>query len=98
MSAVPTSRSTSITVIAGALVHDVSKLYEFDREARTDVGELLGHPHYGLAVVSQANLPVAVAHVVLSHSPKTGVDPATLEAELVRRADEAATAVARRSA
>ena len=86
------------TVIAGGLVHDVSKLYEFDREARTDVGELLGHPHYGVAVVSQANLPVAVANVVLSHSPKTSVEPATLETELVRRADEAATAVARRSA
>ena len=86
------------TVIAGALVHDVSKLYEFDREARTDVGELLGHPYYGVAVVSQANLPVAVAHVVLSHSPETDVDPATLEAELVRRADETAAAAARRSA
>ena len=85
------------TVIAGALVHDVSKLYEFDREARTELGDLLGHPHYGVAVVSQANLPVAVAHVVLSHSPKTSVEPATLEAELVGRADEAAAAAARPS-
>ena len=86
------------TVIAGALVHDVSKLYEFDREARTELGDLLGHPRYGVAVVSQANLPVAVAHVVLSHSPKTSVEPATLEAELVRRADEAAAAATCRSA
>ena len=85
------------TVIAGALVHDVSKLYEFDREARTELGDLLGHPHYGVAVVSQANLPVAVAHVVLSHSPKTSVEPATLEAELVGWADEAAAAAARPS-
>ena len=85
------------TVIAGALVHDVSKLYEFDREARTELGDLLGHPYYGVAVVSQANLPVAVAHVVLSHSPKTSVEPATLEAELVGRADEAAAAAARPS-
>ena len=84
-------------VIAGALVHDVSKLYEFDREARTELGDLLGHPYYGVAVVSQANLPVAVAHVVLSHSPKTSVEPATLEAELVGRADEAAAAAARPS-
>ena len=85
------------TVIAGALVHDVSKLYEFDREARTELGDLLGHPHYGVAMVSQANLPVAVAHVVLSHSPKTSVEPATLEAELVGRANEAAAAAARPS-
>ena len=50
-----------------------------------------------MAVVSQANLPVAVAHVVLSHSPRTSVEPATLEAELVGRADEAAAAAARPS-
>jgi putative nucleotidyltransferase with HDIG domain len=83
------------TVIAGALVHDVSKPYEFDATGRTEVGELLGHPYYGVAVVSQASLPVEVTHVVLAHSPKTPVEPATLEAELVARADEAAAAAAR---
>ena len=57
-----------------------------------------GGCHHGVTVVSQANPPVAVAHVVLSHSPKTSVDPATLEAELVGRADEAVAAAARRSA
>ncbi|WP_254837765.1 HD domain-containing protein [Natronomonas marina] len=86
------------TVLAGALIHDVSKLYEFDATDRTELGELLGHPYYGVAVVSQANLPVEMAHVVLSHSPKTTVEPATLEARLVRRADEAAAAAARASA
>jgi hypothetical protein len=86
------------TVIAGALVHDVSKLYEFDGMERTEVGELLGHPCYGVAVVSRANLPVEIAHVVLSHSPRTSVEPATLEAELVRRADEAAAASIRAGA
>jgi HD superfamily phosphodiesterase len=80
------------TVIAGALVHDVSKLYEFDGMERTEVGDLLGHPYYGVAVVSQANLPVEIAHVVLSHSSRTRVEPATLEAEIVRRADEVAAA------
>jgi hypothetical protein len=49
-------------------------------------------------VNSQVNPPVAVAHIVLSHSPKTSVEPAMLGAELVGRADEAAAATARRSA
>ena len=80
------------TVIAGALVHDVSKLYEFDGMETTEVGRLLGHPYYGVAVVSRANLPVDIAHVVLSHSSRTAVEPATLEAEIVRRADEVAAA------
>lgn len=79
-------------VISGALVHDVSKPYEFDGMETTEVGELLGHPHYGVAVVSRANLPVEIAHIVLSHSSRTAVEPATLEAEIVRRADEVAAA------
>jgi hypothetical protein len=86
------------TVIAGALVHDVSKLYEFDGMERTEVGRLLGHPYYGVAVVSRANLPVEIAHVVLSHSPRTSVEPATLEAELVWLAEEAAAASRRAGA
>jgi len=86
------------TVIAGALVHDVSKLYEFDGMNRTAVGDLLGHPYYGVHVVAQAGLPVALAHVVLSHTSRTTVEPATLEAAVVRRADEvAATAIRSRA-
>jgi putative nucleotidyltransferase with HDIG domain len=86
------------TVIAGALVHDVSKLYEFDGMERTEVGRLLGHPYYGVSVVSRANLPVEIAHIVLSHSSRTNVEPATLEAEIVRRADEVAAASIRTTA
>lgn len=86
------------TVLAGALVHDVSKLYEFDGMETTRVGELLGHPHYGVAVVSRAGLPVEIAHIVLSHSSRTTVEPATLEAAIVRRADEVAASAIRLTA
>jgi hypothetical protein len=83
------------TVVAGALVHDVSKLAEFDGLAETAVGDLLGHPHYGVHVVARAGLPVELAHVVLSHTGRTTVEPATLEAAIVRRADEVAAAAIR---
>lgn len=83
------------TVVAGALVHDVSKLAEFDGMAETPVYTLLGHPYYGVHVVAAADLPVELAHVVLSHTNRTAVEPATIEAELVRRADEAAAAAIR---
>lgn len=86
------------TVRAGALVHDVSKLYEFDGMSETAIGTLLGHPYYGVGVVTRAGLPVEVAHVVLSHSPRTNVEPATLEAAAVKRADEAAVAAIRSNA
>jgi putative nucleotidyltransferase with HDIG domain len=83
-------------VVAGALVHDVSKLYEFDGDDRTAIGRLLGHPYYGVAVTAQAGLPPAVAHVVLSHTPRTNVEPASIEAEIVRGADEVAAGAIRR--
>ena len=35
-------------LVVGALVHDVSKLYEFDGMASTAVERLLGHPYYGV--------------------------------------------------
>lgn len=83
------------TVVAGALVHDVSKLYEFDGTEESEIGTLLGHPYYGVHVVARAGLPTEMAHIVLSHTRRTNVEPATLEAEIVRRADEAAAAAIR---
>lgn len=90
------------TVIAGALVHDVSKLYEFEPDAEakfgaspTPVYDLLGHPYYGVYAVARAGLPVELCHVVLSHTSRTSVEPATLEAEIVRRADEVAASAIR---
>jgi HD superfamily phosphodiesterase len=80
------------TIVAGALVHDVSKLYEFDGMDPTAIGELLGHPYYGVAVAARAELPHEMLHIVLSHTHRTAVEPATLEAEIVRRADEVAAA------
>lgn len=83
------------TVIAGALIHDVSKLYEFDGMEPTPVGHLLGHPYYGVYVVAASGLPVELAHIVLSHTHRTGIDPATLEAAIVRQADTVAAAAIR---
>lgn len=84
-------------LVAGALVHDVSKVAEFDGMAETPVGDLLGHPHYGVHLVARVGLPVEVAHVLLAHTALTNVDPATIEAELVRRVDEAAANTIRAS-
>lgn len=78
------------TVVAGALVHDVSKLAEYDGLAETTIGDLLGHPHYGIHVVSRVGLPTRIAHIVLAHTSRTTVEPATIEAAIVRRADEVA--------
>ncbi|MFB6205918.1 MAG: HD domain-containing protein [Haloglomus sp.] len=81
-------------LVAGALVHDISKLVEFDGAEPTSTYDLLGHPYHGVHLVAAAGLPVELAHIVLSHTSRTSVEPAFLEAALVRRADEiAATAI-----
>lgn len=82
-------------LLAGALVHDVSKLAEFDDHDPTPVGDLLGHPYWGVHAVASAGLPAELAHVVLSHTHRTNVEPAFLEAELVRLADRAAASAIR---
>jgi HD superfamily phosphodiesterase len=82
-------------VVAGALVHDVSKLAEFDGHDPTRIGDLLGHPYWGVHVVASVGLPPEYAHVVLSHTHRTNVEPAFLEAELVSRADAAAASAIR---
>lgn len=84
-------------IVAGALVHDVSKLYEyeFSTGTLTPIGDRIGHPHYGLYVAGTAGLPVEVLHILIAHSSRTSVDPATLEAEIVRRADEVAAGAIR---
>ena len=82
-------------LLAGALVHDVSKLYEYADGGETETGRLLGHPHFGVHVTAEAGLPVAVQHVVLAHSHRSAVEPATLEAELVSRVDQVAAAAIR---
>lgn len=79
------------TVVAGALIHDVSKPYEFDAEGEaTDVEDLLPHPHFGAHAAAQADLPTELVHIAVSHSPATSVEPATLAARVVQRADQIA--------
>lgn len=76
-------------VVAGALVHDVSQLAECDGAEWTATGRLLGHPHYGVYVTRTAGLPETIQHIVLSHTTVTDVDPGTIEAAIVERADGA---------
>jgi putative nucleotidyltransferase with HDIG domain len=75
-------------VVAGGLLHDVSKLYEFDEDGETAIGDLLGHPYIGIHVAERAGLPIEITHIVLSHT-HTPVEPATLEAAIVQAADMA---------
>lgn len=79
-------------VIAGALLHDISKFYETDRDGLTELETWLPHPHYSVHLLADAGCSLHLQHVVLAHTDNTNVEPRTLEAEIVRVADELAVA------
>jgi putative nucleotidyltransferase with HDIG domain len=76
-------------VVAGGLLHDVSKLYEFDGFEPTAVYDLLGHPYYGVYVAASVDLPTELVAITVNHTPVTNVDIVTVEAALVSWADHA---------
>lgn len=80
-------------VVAGALLHDISKLYEIDTGGGTTRRhELLPHPHWGVHLLAQADFSIHLQHIVLAHSTNSGVAPQTLEALIVTLADQLAVA------
>jgi putative nucleotidyltransferase with HDIG domain len=89
-------------VIAGGLVHDVGKPWEFDpvnRDKWTGDPSRAGlpslrHPVYGIHVCFAVRLPEEVTHIVLAHSYEGDFLTRSLEAIIVHRADSLWWAVA----
>ncbi|WP_312911703.1 HD domain-containing protein [Natronosalvus caseinilyticus] len=75
-------------VIAGSLLHDVSKVYEVTQDGTTLLQELVPHPHYSIHLLASAGCSLHLQHIVLSHSNSSSVEPKTLEAKIVQAADE----------
>ena len=71
-------------LIAGALVHDVGKLLEYERRGtaitKSKFGKLIRHPVSGYGLVLEVGLPAEIAHIVAAHSK---------EGESVNRSAEA---------
>lgn len=82
-------------VVAGGLVHDVGKPWEFDPVRRAKwTGDAsraglpsLRHPVYGIHVGFAVGLPEEVVHIILSHSYEGDFLVRSLEATIVHRAD-----------
>jgi len=83
------------TVIAGALLHDVSKSMEHAPENANGDEEWVSHPYLAVYLLEELGLSRHLQHVVLAHTPLTSVEPQTLEAEIVNAADEIAATVYR---
>lgn len=81
-------------LIAGALLHDVSKLAEYEphmesagRSSKT--GELIQHGVLAASQILQRGLPLELTHLVLSHTDASKVLPKTIEAVILHYVDYA---------
>ncbi len=79
-------------LVAGALLADVGKLLEFDKDAAGNVikgsfGEALRHPFSGVALCYKHGLPVEVMHIVATHSHEGDNVQRSIESIIFHHAD-----------
>lgn len=75
-------------VLAGALLHDVSKVVEYaPGGGRTGWGRRVTHGIFGVHLCAQFGLPIEVTHIVSSHTSKLSMPPRTPEAIIVAKSD-----------
>jgi putative nucleotidyltransferase with HDIG domain len=78
-------------LLAGAILHDVGKLFEYKREGAAFVksheGELLRHPISGAAFAFGYGLPQEIIHIIAAHSKEGDGGRRTIEAVIVNHAD-----------
>jgi putative nucleotidyltransferase with HDIG domain len=78
-------------LLAGALLHDVGKMFEYKRDGgqfvQSESGRLLRHPVSGAAFASRFDLPEEVIHIIAAHSKEGDGLRRTVEAVIVNHAD-----------
>ncbi|MGB9721597.1 MAG: HD domain-containing protein [bacterium] len=79
------------TVVAGALVHDVGKLLEYEfkngKYVKSYYGKRIRHPVSGYHLVLEAGLPLEIAHIVAAHSEEGEKVVRSPEAILIHHCD-----------
>ena len=79
-------------LVAGALLADVGKLLEYDKDAQGRVvkgrfGEMLRHPFSGVALCYKHGLPPEVMHIVATHSHEGDHVQRSIESIIFHHAD-----------
>lgn len=79
-------------LIAGALLADVGKPLEFDKDSSGNVikghyGEMLRHPFSGVAMCYKHGIPPEVMHIVATHSHEGDKVQRTIESIIFHHAD-----------
>jgi len=80
-------------LISGAILHDASKLAEYEPssggETRTKLGDLGQHTMKCVALMISRKMPEEIIHIVVSHTPQSATLPKTVESVIVYFADSA---------
>ena len=78
-------------VIAGALLHDVGKLLEYEMKAgkivKSAFGEKTRHPAAGAHLAEELKLPKEVVHIIAAHSHEGDTMNRTAEAIIIHHCD-----------
>jgi len=79
-------------LVAGALLADVGKMLEFDKDDRGDVvkghyGDMLRHPFSGVALCYKHGIPAEVMHIIATHSHEGDKVERTIESWIFHHAD-----------
>jgi putative nucleotidyltransferase with HDIG domain len=78
-------------LIAGALLHDVGKLLEYEikngKITKSKLGETMRHPASGAQLAKECSLPEEVVHIIASHSHEGDTMNRTPEAIIVHHCD-----------
>lgn len=79
-------------LVAGALLADVGKMLEFDKDAsgqpvKGRFGDMLRHPFSGVALCYKHGIPAEVMHMVATHSHEGDKVDRTIESIIFHHAD-----------
>jgi putative nucleotidyltransferase with HDIG domain len=78
-------------LIAGALLHDVGKLLEYEMKngkiIKSKLGETMRHPASGAQLAKECSLPSEVVHIIAAHSHEGDTMNRTAEAIIVHHCD-----------
>ncbi len=79
-------------LVAGALLADVGKMLEFDKDDRGEVvkghyGDMLRHPFSGVALCYKHGIPAEVMHIIATHSHEGDKVERTIESWIFHHAD-----------
>ena len=79
-------------LVAGALLADVGKMLEFDKNEKGEVvkgryGDMLRHPFSGVALCYKHGIPPEVMHIIATHSHEGDKVERTIESWIFHHAD-----------